>query len=259
MVLPGVVSTAGRRLPAFLPPFALLITLLLPVLSAAAQGRIEAGFGPAGTFPTGVLAAPVGESGAGLLGEADLPLAGGRLRLGVSLGWSQYAHYRRTILYEGGSGEPFDVEELTGHDLVLGHLYLRRTFGRGLLRPHLEALAGFLYPYTSTELSGLRADEYDPVGSTFHRGDTALSWGLGIGVGLYFRRDASSDEAVEGRSAGGKGRLTALELRLRWIGGGRADWVRKGSVRIEEGEYHCDVRRTAADLIQPSLLLRFRF
>jgi hypothetical protein len=259
VVPPGAVSPAGRPLPACLPPLTLLVTLVLPILPAAAQGGIEAGFGPAGTFPTGVLAAPVGESGAGLLGEADLPLVGGRLRLGISLGWSQYARYRRTILYEGGSGEPFEVEELTGHDLVLGHLFLRRTFGRGLLRPHLEALAGFLYPYTGTELSGLRSDEYDPVGSTFHRGSTAPSWGLGMGVGLYLHRERDPAESEEEHSTGGKGRLTALELRLRWIGGGRADWVRKGSVRIEGGEFHCEVRRTAADLIQPSLLLRFRF
>ncbi len=259
MVSPGAVSPAGRPLPAFRPLFTLLVTLLVPSFPAAAQGRLEAGFGPAGTFPTGVFAAPVGEAGAGLLGEVDLPLAGGRLRLGVGLGWSQYAHYRRTILYQGESGGPFEVEELTGHDLVLGHLYLRRTFGRGLLRPHLEALAGFLYPYTSTELSGLRADEYDPVGSTFHRGSTAPSWGLGIGVGLYLHRERDPAESQEERSAGGKGRWTALELRLRWIGGGRADWVRKGSVRIEGGEFHFEVRRTTADLLQPSLLFRFRF
>jgi hypothetical protein len=255
----GAVSPAGRPLPAYLPLSILLVGLLIPVLPAAAQGGLEAGFGPAGTFPTGVLDAPVGESGAGLLGEADLPLAGGRLRLGISLGWSQYARYRRTILYEGGSGEPFEVEELTGHDLVLGHLYLRRTFGRGLLRPHLEALAGFLYPYTSTELSGIRADEYDPVGSSFHRGSTALSGGLGLGFGMYFGRPADPEEGGEKHRSGGKGRLAALELRLRWIGGGRADWIRKGSVRIEGGEFHCEVRRTTADLLQPSLLFRFRF
>jgi hypothetical protein len=238
------------------------LTLLLVLISgspAAAQGRIEAGFGPAGTFPTGVVTARVGEPGVGLLGEADLPLDGGRLRLGVSLAWSQYARYRRTILYEGGIGESFNVEELTGHDLVLGHLYMRRTFGRSRLRLQLEALAGFFYPYTATELSGLRADEYDPVGTNFHRGDTALSGGIGLGLGCYLGRGKAVEEKEDERGSTGKGRLAVLEMRLRWFAAGRADWIRKGSVRIEGGEFHCEVRRTSAELLQPSLLLRFRF
>jgi hypothetical protein len=230
---------------------------------SVAQEGLLAGFGPAGTFPSGLLGTAMGESGAGMFGEASLPLGETGLRLGVSLGWSQYAHYRRTILYDGGGGESFEVEETTGHNLVLGHLYLRRDLGRRRVRPYLEGLVGFVYPYTRSELSGLRVDEYDPVGRSLHTGDTALS--LGVGAGLDLRIGAATDPAGEDEAAEGSGsgwpepRLSVVGLRLRWLSGASADWVVKGSVTVAEGDFFYETRRSDSESLQLTILFLFGF
>lgn len=142
------------------------------------------------------------------------------------------------------------VRVRTTNSILLGHLFIRLQPREGRIRPYVEGLAGFHYLSTDTSISG--HGDWGNTLSSNNFNDTAFSAGLGGGAKwalLQVRR--------RGRSEG----LFSLDLDLgvRWLRGGRAEYLKKGSIHREGGLVNYDVYESRTDLWLAGLGLSFAF
>jgi hypothetical protein len=142
------------------------------------------------------------------------------------------------------------VRVRTTNSILLGHLFVRLQPRTGRIRPYLEGLAGFLYLTTDTSIGG--RDQWSDTLSSNNFNDTAFSAGLGGGTKLALLQVKRA-----GRSEG----LFSLDLDLglRWLRGGRAEYLKKGSIHREGGLVYYDVYESRTDLWLAGLGLSFAF
>ena len=119
-----------------------------------------------------------------------MTLPTGRLSIHGSLSWVKYAHSKEDAEYNVGT-DVFSSEMVTNHDIVFGHLVVRKSAGTGRLRPYLEGFLGFTYIYTRAELIGLRFNENYNIAKSLFTGDTVFSWGSGVGIQVLLRGNRS--------------------------------------------------------------------
>lgn len=143
----------------------ILITSITPFRITIAQVSFSGAVGVAGSFPVGDFAEQLGEAGLGLSGELGITLPSGKLSIHGSLVWIKYAHSKENTEYNVGT-DFFSSEMITNHDIVFGHLVVRRSTGAGRFRPYLEGFLGFTHIYTRAELIGLRFNENYNIAKT---------------------------------------------------------------------------------------------
>jgi hypothetical protein len=140
------------------------------------------------------------------------------------------------------------VRVTTTNAILLGHAFVRLQPGTGAVRPYVEGLAGFHYLFTTTSLRG----DWGETLSSTNFDDLAFSWGLGGGVKLALLR-------IQRQGRPEKLMGLDLDLGLRWLKGGRAEYLKKGSIRRENGVVTYDVYASRTDLLQAGLGLSFSF
>jgi len=142
------------------------------------------------------------------------------------------------------------VKVTTTNAILLGHVFVRLQPRSGAVRPYVEGLAGFHYLLTTTSLND--DAEWGGSLSSTNFDDLAFSCGLGAGIKLNLLRVQRQDnpERLMGLD---------LDLGLRWLKGGRADYLKKGSVRRENGVVIYDVTTSRTDLCQAGVGLSFSF
>ena len=145
------------------------------------------------------------------------------------------------------------VDVSTSNNLAAGHLFLRLQPSRGFFRPYLEGLVGFHYLWTSTSVKD--QGDSEEIASTKHLSDFAFSYG--VGAGLMFKVwepseafDPATDWADNDDSDDeGKIESVGIFLDIRYIRGGEADYLREGSIEIEDGRVKYDVRHSRTDIV----------
>ncbi len=186
---------------------------------------------------------------------------------GVGMDFSFSYHFPRTIVSTGlsfgfliyGSEsrmEPLSpaipeliVKVTTTNALLLGHLFVRVQPRWGRIHPYLEGLAGFNYLTTDTSIGGQGGYENSLSSNNFH--DTVFSGGLGGGARVVLFRIQRPDRK----------RIFSLDLDLgvRWLGGGRAEYLKRGSIHRHNGRVTYDVYMSRTDLWLTGLGLSFSF
>jgi hypothetical protein len=155
----------------------------------------------------------------------------------------------------------------TTNNLAAGHLFLRLQPSGGFFRPYLEGLLGFNYLWTTTSVSDQGSDS-EEIASTKHLSDFAFSYGIGAGLmfkvwepsgGLDLATDRAADEdpydepeePVEGEEGGDDGKVESIGIffDVRYMRGGEADYLREGSIEIENGRVRYDVRHSRTDMV----------
>lgn len=170
------------------------------------------------------------------------------LSTGISLGFLVYGYETRE--------EPLSptipdltVRVTTTNSVLLGHVYLRIQPREGTFRPYLDSLLGFNYLSTDTSVHGRNQSDNALRSNNFN--DLALSYGLGGGAGF-------SIFEVKKKS-GGRAFAMNLDLGARWLKGGEAEYLKKGSIRREEGAVIYDKTRSRTDFVKTYLGLSFVF
>jgi hypothetical protein len=204
--------------------------------------RLQGGFG-------GLLAAPVGEFGTfvpggagGILGHFGFGLGGTFLSVGVETGWMRYGNHTRTVSL--GSVIP-DVPDAsirvnTSNDMVTLHGRIRAQTMRGRWRPYVDGLIGLTDIYTMSRVeSGEQCDQFyckDFVenANQTQSNDLALSYGGGVGlmVGIGSKRSAPK-----------------LDFSVRYLKGGRAEYLTKGALRTEGEQVIRDLHQSRTDMV----------
>jgi hypothetical protein len=192
---------------------------------------------PRGEFSDNVTNNGYGASGQFLVRLAGSPfLAGGDLGIAVYGSVSHREPISTTI-------PNLQVRVRTSNNILFSHFVLRAQPRTGLVRPYFDGLIGLKHLFTKTSISDLADDE--TIASSTDLSDTALSYGFGGGLQIPL---------TKGREA-----RILLDTGVRYLRGARAEYLRKGSIREENGVVIFDVFSSRTDVLAVQVGVTFRF
>jgi hypothetical protein len=163
------------------------------------------------------------------------PQPGLPVSLGLNLGYINYGSESRR--------EPFSstIPDVTvdvdrSNNLVNFHILFQIIPYTGTFRPYAEGLFGGSYLFTETTIRSRGEEE---VASSTNFDDYAWSYGAGGGFIILL-----SDDIGENMGS------LYLDLKARYLFGSEAEYLKEGSVIVENGRVTYDVSRSKTDLLQ---------
>ena len=245
--------------------YLIVLALILPASVAGSEPMVRIGGNFDLGYPQEEFRDNVDNTGLGggmflTIGFPDVPV-----QIGASADVMEYGRESREAPWSTTIPDVFvDVE--TTNDIVAAHLFLRLQPSSGFFQPYAEGLIGFHYLSTSTSVSD-QGDESETIASTKHLSDFVFSYGAGAGV--MFRvwkrsetpdpgEDPASkddlDEVILGEGSGesaGKVKVQSIGVFLdaRYLRGREAEYLREGSITVEDGRVEYDVRRSRTDIV----------
>jgi hypothetical protein len=168
---------------------------------------------------------------------------------GVSLGVLVYGSETRPELLNAWIPEVV-VDVTTRNYILMCHFVFRVQPSEGKFRPYVEGLAGFHYLWTETGIYDQGWSQESVVSSVNLR-DWTWSAGAGCGVSMvvYKHRKIPDHSSF----------VMLVELGARFIKGGRAEYLREGSIHQVGDRLIYDVQMSSTNLIAAQLGLSFSF
>ena len=214
-------------------PCALIAALLVLMFPAAANGQIGVGGYFTIALPKGEFDEKVESNGYGFIGQALFSVTGSPVSIGGSFGGVIYGRETRE--------EPFSmtipdvtVDVETNNYILLGHAVLRIQPTAGPFRPYAEGVIGFHYLFTQTSIKS----QEENVASDTNFDDGVLSYGGGGGI-MFQVYDGGSSKPVS----------VYIDAGVRYLKGGKARYLKEGSIRREDGRVLYDVEESETDLL----------
>ena len=168
--------------------------------------------------------------------------------IGLQLGYLQYGSTARTEQFSPQIPE-VDVRVKTTNNIFTSHLSVRfiREFGR--IMPYCEGLIGVNYLFTHSSVENERFGNY-PVFTTNNQDDSALSYGIGAGylLKLYTFKPVINKRR-NSEKPGMDGVQLLLNLNIQYLKGGKADYLREGSIIHNGQDVTYDVKTSTTDLL----------
>ena len=195
--------------------------------------RWQGGVGFLGATAVGEFETFVPDGIPGVLGHVNRSL-GSVFSLGADIAWNQYGSETRTLSLGPLVPEVPDASlEVHTYNAMVGvHGRLRAQLSRGRFRPYVDGLFGFTNIYTTSEVKGADDCEGCVLDSDSQSSDVILSYGGGAGITINF----TSRE-----------RVPRLDIAVRYLRGGRADYLTDGSVRTEGSQVIREFSRSRTD------------
>jgi hypothetical protein len=187
-------------------------------------------------YPQGDLELEIARKPLGMGLTFGVNLGKSPLILGVDLG---ILNYGRDTSDEFLYGDPeFDFEVIHSYNIFQGLAFLRfQLVNQGPLRPYLDGLVGINYFWTDTSIADDDLDE--EVTIKVNHDDAAFTYGIGAGVmyklGKQKRNRVKREEFF-------------VDLRFRYIFGGKLEYLTKGSILVDEEEVTYFVSESRSDL-----------
>jgi hypothetical protein len=187
------------------------------------------------------------------IGSTDAPLA-----IGGSVDFMQYGSEERESPWSTTIPDVF-VDVRTTNDLVAAQLFVRLQPPQGFLQPYVEGLIGLNYLSTTTSVAD-QVDQSEEIASSKNLSDVAFSYGAGAGVAFRVWKP-SDDPDPEGEDEIGdlvedvaeeddiEVESVRIFLDVRYMRGGEADYLKEGSITIDDGSVHYDVLHSRTDMV----------
>jgi len=211
--------------------------------SSAKAQEIQFGIDFTTVVPTGDFSKNVTNNGYGV-GVQFLRSFGKKpLLLGVDAAFATYGSDEHTEPISETIPE-LRVKVQTNNNITLTHLVFRAQPRTGKVRPYADALVGFKYLYTNTTI--LNDSNGEELASNKNLSDLVFSYGFGGGVQVRLGRVGRSGDI-------------ALDTRVRYLRGSRADYLKEGSIRRENGSVFFDVLSSRTDVVTASIGITFRY
>ena len=230
-------------------PLVLLGLMLCPGSFGWAGERFQAGLTFNIGFPQSDFKNNIDRLGFGASGTFLYRLPESPIYVGLSAGVLVYGSEKWTDTFSPTFPEIL-VDARTRNYILLAHLVVRLQ-PQGDFRPFIEGLAGLNHLWTETSLYDSDHSGDDDFASAVNISDTVMSYGAGAGIQFTIikalRRSGENAFAVD------------MELGARYIYGGRADYLKEGSIFRENGEVTYDVLQSATSLISARAGFCFRF
>lgn len=164
------------------------------------------------------------------------------ITFGLNLGLMSYGSDSRR--------EPFSttipdvtVEVSTDNNYILIDLEGRLQPNTGSFRPYLSGKFGLSVLTTSTSIKNSMGEE---IASSTNQNDVAFNYGVGGGVNI---RVWTNDEEVDAFDPEPQIRDVSIHVGGSYILSGEAEYLKKGSIRNDNGTVRYDVLKSRTDLI----------
>lgn len=222
--------------------FLLLILLIITftsshLYSGTRRPHFQVGINFLLAFPQDEFNEIVKQTGFGLAGEFlySFPLV--PISVGFAGGYIIYGNQSRHEKFSLTIPDVF-VDVKTTNNIAIGHFLLRAKPRQGSVRPYLDGLIGFNYLFTQTKIESQGTG--DEVASSTNFDDFAFSYGGGGGLMITLYQD---NKAEDGLAA------VNLDLRLRYLFGSEAEYLKEGSIIINGVDVYYDVSKSVTDII----------
>lgn len=233
-----------------------MLILVLPMLKISAQ-EVNFAFTGHVTVPQSEFRNNIDAIGGGLGFYGTYGFAGMPLSIGLDFSFSNFGTDSREEAISPTIPD-LKVRVDNSYNLGQGFLTFRLQPEGGAVRPYAEGLIGFNYFYTETSINDRRSyGGNEPVISDVNFEDTAFAWGGGTGIKFrVFDWSSGVPESVGGTAPPRMGYVT---VGFRYLMGGEAEYLQKGSIQINDGQVSYDVSRSRTDmtLFQLGFLLRW--
>jgi hypothetical protein len=229
---------------------ALLVALVLLALCVPASAKLNfmGGLHFNGGFPQGEFKDQLNKDAFGLGGQFFYAPETSPFGIGIELGWMNYGNEKRR--------EPFSstvpdvtVEVTRSNNLVEGFFIFRGQVPRGPIRPYADAMVGFNYFFTKTTISNSDDPSHDVASST-NQDDAVFAYGFGGGAMV---------QVYDGPKRSGKPLQVFIDAGLRYVLGGEAEYLKKGSIQIEGTTVSYTKIKSKTDLLRLHVGVMFRF
>src|SRR5262245_5017818 len=134
------------------------------------------------------------------------------------------------------------VKVRTSNKILLAHFLTRLQTRKGGVRPYADGLIGLKHLYTTTTISSDFSGE--PIEGSTDLSDTSFSYGFGGGLQIPL--------------TGGESGIM-LDGNIRYLRGGRAEYLKKGSIRNVGGVAFFDVNSSRTDVLAFQIGVTLRF
>ncbi|HKQ80418.1 MAG TPA: hypothetical protein VJ810_42380 [Blastocatellia bacterium] len=219
-----------------------LLALFIGVPTIARAQERQAGFYFTTIVPHGQFSENVTNNGYGGGGQFLVRLGPSPFLIGGDLGGVIYgSESRREPI--SSTIPNLQVRVRTTNNIFLAHSVLRVEPRTGLVRPYADGLIGLKYLYTRTSISDISDD--DDIASNTDLSDTSLSYGFGGGLHIPLTKGPES--------------RILLDMNVRYLRGSQAEYLKKGSIRQENGQAVFDVLSSRTDAIAVQIGVTFRF
>ncbi len=225
--------------------------LLAALFAGAATAQPSVSVTGLAAVPQGEFADALGVAGGGVSVGVLYAVPGSPFAVGVEGAVALYGYERREVPLSLTIPD-VRVGVTTSNNLAQGLAVLRLQVPRGGVRPYVDGVAGLTYLFTQTSVGDDRYDDggREPFSST-NFDDVAFVAGGGVGVLVTLH---------QGRTDTGRPTAVALDARLRYLSGGRADFLARGDIeRGYDGTIDLYPRRSRTDLLVPHLGVSFTF
>jgi len=229
---------------------ALVVFPAVPAFGQSLAQRNLVGLACGGLFPTGAFNDHVSQEAFGMALYYAKRAWRSPFLLGIELSYSDYSHVRRIEYLEGIPEVGVNVD--TYNSIAQGLLFLRLQPLSGRVLAYVEALAGASYLWTQTTIGDYDDDGGDSLASETNFED--WTWAAGAGAGLSIRVDKGRIEA-----SGQWHPWTFLEIKVRYMAGGRARYLKQGSIVVEGDGYSFTPERSATSFFTAQAGISFLF
>jgi len=135
------------------------------------------------------------------------------------------------------------VSVRTSNNILLAHSILRIQPREGRIRPYADGLIGLKHLFTRTSIC-CQFDGEEIAGTT-NLSDTTFSYGAGVGVQVPISRRSGLDISLDGN--------------VRYLRGTRGEYLKKGSIRRDNGQLFYDIFSSRTDVIAVQIGVSFSF
>ena len=133
------------------------------------------------------------------------------------------------------------VDVTTMNSLIMGHVLLRIQPSQGKVRPYLDGLFGLNYLWTQTRIENQSNNE--EVASSTNFDDITFGYGCGAGLMIRVYEATTRQTRMDGVQA------VYIDLGLRYLKGGEAEYLKEGSIRTENGKVTYDISKSTTDIL----------
>ena len=202
---------------------------------------------PQGEFGDNVDNVGIGGTGFFAFNFPQSPLA-----VGASIGFMIYGSETRKESWSSTIPDIY-LDVTTTNNILNGHLFLRVQPPKGGFLPYLDGLIGFNYLWTETSVR----DEDEPGGEEIasSRPLSDITFSYGVGGGLMFR----VYQAPERKSIGRELASVYIDLGLRYLKGGDAEYLTKGKITVEDSQVYYDISKSTTDILTIHIGATFAF
>lgn len=203
--------------------------------------EIQLGFDFLNVIPLGEFKDNIKNNGYGVGGHFLVRLKQSPILVGLDLGGVTYGSETRKERLLPDVPE-VRVNVSTRNNIFMTHFVARAQPRDGAVRPYFDGLIGFKYLFTSTSI------DIDSENGASETNLSDLTFSYGFGSGIQVRLDH-----------GGKRPHILLDAQVRYLRGSRAEYLREGSIRRENGAVFFDVLRSRTDVVTAQVGITFQF